>query len=154
MSQSLKHHEQPECTRSYLPHQLSSRPLVIVLIIWLNRHNLPITIGMQESEKPSQFFQRQARLLLLFARLHRSIASSKLVQLHGKESHIDRVLDDNAGHVGFFLLADTEDATEGLLLNRVVPLDVSQQNSQDTRNISNRSNGLNDSESPHYSEWR
>jgi hypothetical protein len=46
------------------------------------------------------------------------------MELHSEEAHIDGVLDDDAGHICVFLLADTEDATESLLFDGVVPPEV------------------------------
>jgi hypothetical protein len=44
------------------------------------------------------------------------------MHLHRKQSHIDRVLDNDPSHVRIFLLTDTENTTKGLLLDCVVPL--------------------------------
>jgi hypothetical protein len=46
------------------------------------------------------------------------------MQLHAQQPHIDRVLHDNASHVRIFLLTDTEDTAESLLLNRMIPPEV------------------------------
>jgi hypothetical protein len=45
----------------------------------------------------------------------------QLMQLHTQQSHIDRVLHHNPSHKRIFLLPDTEDTTESLLFNGVVP---------------------------------
>jgi hypothetical protein len=46
------------------------------------------------------------------------------MHLHGKQTHVYAVFDDDAGHVCFFGLTDTEDAAECLLFDGVVPPEV------------------------------
>jgi hypothetical protein len=49
--------------------------------------------------------------------LHSSIDSSHLVSLHVEQTAVDCVSDDESRDEGFFLLADTKDAAEGLLFD-------------------------------------
>ncbi len=44
------------------------------------------------------------------------------MHLHGEKSHVDGVLDNDARHIGFFLLTNAEEASEGLLLYCMIPL--------------------------------
>jgi hypothetical protein len=46
------------------------------------------------------------------------------MQLHTQQPHIDRIIDHNASHIRIFLLTDTEDTAECLLLYGVIPPEV------------------------------
>lgn len=100
-----------------------------ILIIRFNLQQIIILIRLQKSKQPRQLrqVQRSARTPTRTTQsiiINRLLTRFQLPILHSQQPHIHRIRHHESSHPRFLILANAEDATEGLLFDGVVPPEI------------------------------